>query len=112
MSVLQRILQELRVVLRQENPNELDIYIYCDCQDLALDGNQGEIDVPHLTLDLRAFGCLALGAQSQYYLNEMRRETTVMMRNEIFVPQIFYACRFYRALQRNQLPAPVPAAED
>ena len=112
MSVLQRILQELCVVLRQENPNELDIYIYCYCQDVAVDGNQGDIGVPHLSLDLSAFGCIALGAKSDFYLKEMKKETSAIMRDEIFVPQISYACRSYYCIQRNLLPAPVPAAED
>ena len=70
MSVLQRILQKLCVLLTQENPNELDIYIYCDCQRVAGDGNGGNIGVPHLALDLSAFGCIALGAKSELYLKK------------------------------------------
>ena len=101
MSVMNRILIKLHKILKQENPSELDIYVICDCQVLPLNRNTGEIGIPHNTLDLRAEGCLALGAKSQFYLKEMRRETSAIMRNEIFVPQIFYACRFYHALKTN-----------
>ena len=42
----------------------------------------------------------------------MRREASAIMRNQIFVPQIFYACRFYHAIKINQQPQPAPDAED
>ena len=112
MSVLQRILQKLRMLLTQENPNELDIYIYCDCQRVAGDGNGGNIGVPHLALDLSAFGCIALGAKSEFYLKEMIKETNTIIREQLFVPQLSYACPYKKCIERNLLPAPVPAAED
>ena len=117
MSFLQRILQKLRMLLTQENPNELDIYIYCDCQRVAGDENGGNIGVPHLVLDLSDFGCIAMRAKSEDYLQEMVRETNTILREQLFVPQLSYACPYKKCIERNLaarnlLPAPVPAAED
>ena len=112
MSFLQRILQKLCMLLTQENPNELDIYIYCDCQRVAGNENGGNIGVPHLALDLSAFGCIALRAKSEDYLQEMVRETNTILREQLFVPQLSYACPYKKCIERNLLPAPVPAAED
>ena len=106
---LQRILQKLRMLLTQENPNELNIYIYCDCQHVAGDENIG---VPHLVLDLSDFGCIAMRAKSEDYLQEMVRETNTILREQLFVPQLYYACPYKKCIERNLLPAPVPAAED
>ena len=111
---LQRILQKLRMLLRQENPNGLNIYIYCDCQNVAGDENIG---FPHLVLDLSDIGCIAMRRGSEDYLQRMVRETDNILREQVFVPQLYYACPYKKCIERNLaarnlLPAPVPAAED
>ena len=53
MKHLRRILEKLRMFLNQENPNELNIQIYCDCLQVA--GHQ-HLNFPHLAFDLTEFG--------------------------------------------------------
>ena len=111
---LQRILQKLRMILRQENPNGLDIQIYCDCLKVAGDEN---ISFPHLVLDLSEIGCIAMRSESEAYLQRMVWETDNILGGQVFVPQLYFACPYKQCIQRNLaarniLPAPVPAAED
>ena len=114
MRYLRRILEKLRMFLRQENPNELDIQIYCDCLQVA--GHEN-LNFPHLVFDLSEFGCIAMSSASDTYLQRMVWETDNMLGGQVFVPQLYFACPYKQAIQenlaaRNILPAPVPAAED
>ena len=110
-----RILEKLRMLLNQENPNELNIKIYCDCLQVA--GHQ-HIDFPHLALDLAEFGCIAMSSGSDGYLENMVFVIDEILGGQIFVPQVDYACPYRQAIQENLaaaniLPAPVVhAAED
>ena len=75
------------------------------------------IGVPHLVLDLSDIGCIAMRRGSEDYLQQMVRETNNILREQVFVPQLYYACPFKKSIERNLaarnvLPAPVPAAED
>ena len=108
------ILQKLRELLQEPNPNQLDVYVICDCQDLSLNGNMGDIGIPHLALDIRPQKkCLAMSAKSDFYMAEMKKEArAIAMRDEIFRPNIYYVCRFYNEIKGIQLPQPVPVAED
>ena len=114
MSLLNMILQKLRELLQEPNPNQLDVYVICDCQDLSLNGNMGEIGIPHLALDFRPQKkCLAMYAKRDFYMVEIKKEArAIAMRDEIFLPNIYYACRFYNEIKGIQLPQPVPVAED
>ena len=112
---LRRILEKLRMFLNQENPNELNIKIYCDCLQVA--GHQ-HINFPHLAFDLTEFGCIAMSSGSDGYLERMVFVIDEMLGGQIFVPQLDYACPYRQAIQENLaaaniLPAPVVhAAED
>ena len=114
MKYLRRILEKLRMFLNQENPNELDIQIYCDCLQVA--GHQN-LNFPHLAFDLTEFGCIAMSSASDRYLQRMVSVIDNMLGGQIFVPQLDYACPYKQAIQENLaagniLPAPVHAAED
>ena len=111
---LRRILEKLRMLLNQENPNELNIKVYCDCLEVA--GHQ-HIDFPHLALDLAEFGCLAMSSGSDGYLQNMVVVIDEILGGQIFVPQIDYACPYRQAILENLaaaniLPPPVVPAED
>ena len=56
--------------------------------------------IPHIALDLREERiCLALSARGQNYLQQMRTEAiTIVEGDNIYVPQIQYACPFFNAL--------------
>ena len=114
MRYLRRILEKLRMFLRQENPNGLDIQIYCDCLKVA--GHEN-LNFPHLVFDLSEFGCTAMSSESDTYLQRMVWETDNILGGQVFVPQLYFACPYKQCIQRNLaarniLPAPVPAAED
>ena len=114
MRYLWRILEKLRMFLRQENPYGLDIQIYCDCLKVA--GHEN-LSFPHLVFDLSEIGCIAMRRESEAYLQRMVRETDNILGEQVFVPQLYYACPYKQCIQRNLaarniLPAPVPAAED
>ena len=111
---LRRILDRLRILLNQENPNELHIKVYCDCLDP--DGHQ-LIAFPHLALDLSDFGCVALSSRSEDYLQHMVNviQETLRARGEHFLPQVEFACPYKQALiqnlaaaAQNNLPPPPP----
>ena len=111
---LRKILEKLRMFLKQENPNELDIQIYCDCLKVAGHAN---LNFPHLVFDLTEFGCIAMSMESETYLQRMVWETDNILGGQLFVPQLYFACPYKQCIQsnlaaRNILPAPVPAAED
>ena len=115
---LRRILEKLRMLLNQENPNELDIKVYCDCLDTA--GHQ-HINFPHLALDLSEFGCLAMSKGSDGYLENMVVVIHETLGGQLFVPQVDYACPYRQAILENlaaaapnNLPPPPPPvpAED
>ena len=111
---LRRILERLRMLLNQENPNELHIKVYCDCLDTA--GHQ-LINFPHLALDLSEFGCVAMSSRSDEYLENMVVVIHETLRGQHFVPQVEYACPYRQALLQNlaaaapnNLPPPPPPA--
>ena len=113
---LRRILERLRMLLNQENPNELHIKVYCDCLDTA--GHQ-LIAFPHLALDLSDFGCVALSSRSDDYLEHMVNviHETLRARGQHFLPQVEFACPYKQALiqnlaaaAQNNLPPPPPPA--
>ena len=115
---LRRILEKLRMLLNQENPNELDIKVYCDCLETA--GHQ-HINFPHLALDLAEFGCLAMSRGSDGYLQNMVVVIHEILGGQLFVPQVDYACPYRQAILENlaaaapnNLPPPPPPvpAED
>ena len=111
---LRRILEKLRMLLNQENPNELNIKVYCDCLEVA--GHQ-HINFPHLALDLAEFGCIAMSSGSDGYLENMVVVIDEILGGQIFVPQVDYACPYKQAIQENLaaaniLPPPVVPAED
>ena len=110
---IRKILAKLRMFLQQEeNPNQLDIVIYCDCQEIAAE--HANLNFPHLGWDLTEFGCLALSKNSDKYLERMACERDNILAGQLFVPQIYFACSFKACIlaNGNNLPAPVPAAED
>ena len=47
MSLMNRVLQKLRDVLKIPNPTEMDIWIICECGNLGLDGGNVVLDIPH-----------------------------------------------------------------
>ena len=113
---LRRILEKLRMLLNQENPNELDIKVYCDCLETA--GHQ-HINFPHLALDLAEFGCLAMSRGSDGYLQNMVVVIHEILGGQLFVPQVDYACPYRQAILENLAapnilpppPPPVPAED-
>ena len=118
---LRRILERLRMLLNRENPNELNIKVYCDCLDMA--GHPQLLNWPHLALDLSEFGCIAMSRGSDRYLENMVVviHETIRARGQLFLPEIDYACPYRQALldnlaaaAQNNLPPPPPPppAED
>ena len=109
---IRKILEKLRMFLQKENPNELDIQIYCDCLKVA--AGHANLNFPHLVLDLTEFGCLAMSMDSEKYLQRMACERDNILGGQLFVPQLYFACPYKPCIlaARNNLPAPVPAAED
>ena len=111
---IRKILEKLRMFLQKENPNELDIQIYCDCLKVAGDEN---ISFPHLVLDLSDIGCIAMRARSEDYLQHMVNviQETLRARGQHFLPQVEFACPYKQALlqnlaaaAQNNLPPPPP----
>ena len=113
MSLMNRVLEKLRDLLKVPNPTQMDIWIFCECENLGLDGGNAVLDIPHIPLDLRGEKCLILSVKSETYMNQLTNEARAIgERDKKYVPNIHYACRFYNALYGIQLPMPVPAAED
>ena len=70
---MNRVIQELRATMEIPNPNNLDLWIRCSCENLRLEGANVQVENPHLDIDLRQEGrCLELAARGQDYLNQIR----------------------------------------
>ena len=117
---MRRVIQELENVLRISNPSNLDVWIQCSCTRLPI--AQAQIPaggIPYIDLDLSHERiCLALSANSESYMENIKNAAMRIAHTEqIYLPDINYACPYYNALQnniQNNIPPPVvvPAAED
>ena len=104
-----------------QTPSNFDVWIKCSCTRLPM--AQAQIPaggIPYIGLDLSHERiCLALSANSESYMENIKNAAMRIAQTEqIYLPDINYACPFYNALQNNLQnnnpppPVVVPAAED
>ena len=120
MALMTRVIEELENVLMIPNPINLDVWITCSCSRLPI--AQAQIPaggIPYIEFDLSHERiCLALSANSESYMKKIKDAAMRIAHTEqIYLPDINYACPYYNALQNNiQInivpPVVVPAAED